>query len=123
VANELPVNDHSVGGLYLARYKLPRRWCRPFTCDVTQMIYPWRTGRAVALPSGPFRSTLVFGIWRKKPLEDYNEDLEDEQWLGGGFLDTVTVEEISHWSAGPDEADEQEGPTLDDESEETPAAH
>lgn len=77
----------------------------------------------MALPSGPFRSTLVFGIWRKKPLEDYNEDLEDEQWLGGGFLDTVTVEEISHWSAGPDEADEQEGPTLDDESEETPAAH
>lgn len=118
----MAVNEHSLGGLFFGRYKLPRRWCRPFVCDMTEMVGPWRTGSAWAFPSGPFRSTLLIGIWKEKLAEeDYNEDLEDEQWLGGRFLDSVSVEEISNWSAGPDEAEEQKEAAFDSDPAPAPA--
>lgn len=119
----MAIKDRSVGPLYSARYKLPHRWCRPFTCGIVQMVHPWRAGRAFALPSGPFRSTLLFGIWKKKPIEDYVEDLEDEQWLGGRSLDNVTIEDIANWSAGPDgDMDQEEAAAVDGDAQGAPAS-
>lgn len=106
-ASSLAVEDRSVGPLYLTRYKLPKRWCRPFIGGAIQIVHPWRKGKALFLPSGPFRSTIGIGLWFRLPKRKYIEDLEDEQWLGGRGLDMVTTEDISTWSRGPDEAQEE----------------
>lgn len=104
----MAVNDHSLGPVYFARYRLPRRWTRPFIGGITQMIEPWRKGKALILPSGPFRSALAFGWWRKMPVEDFSEDFEDEQWLSPRHLAMFSPSVISSWDNGPDVEKETE---------------
>jgi hypothetical protein len=102
------VKDRSIGPFYSARVRVPNRWYRHFSVGITQLIRPWRRGKAIALPSGPFKHALVIGWWRKLPKDQYQDWLGDEQWLGGHKLDTVTTHDISHWSRGPDEEIEEE---------------
>ena len=67
------------------------------------MVQPWRRGKALVLPSGPFHSALALGLWFRAGKVG---DIEDEQWLSPRRLASVTPEQISHWSNGPDVEEE-----------------
>ena len=105
----MALQDRSIGPFYLTRYPLPQRWCRPFIGGVRQTVRPWRRGKAIFFPSGPFRSTWAVGLWFRLPKRHYVAEYEDEQWICPPELAKLGApRDLTHlnWSSGPDVQEE-----------------
>jgi hypothetical protein len=100
----MAVNEYSLGALYLAKVRTEPGPVPVHTVGITQMVPPWRVGRATLFPVWP-QVGLVVGWW-KKTIEDIEEDFSDEQWLSPKRFD-VRTEDIREW----DEAQVQETKT------------
>jgi hypothetical protein len=79
-----------------------RWWAYPRLAAITEMVEPWRRGRALIVPWFPTRA-LAIGLWFKMPEDDYSEDFKEEQWLSPHAVANVAPQDIGEWSAGPEE--------------------
>ena len=115
----MAVDEKSFGPFYFAYIPAKRRWFKPHLTGIVMEHPPWRRGAAMLLPS-PIRhgkipllrqkkvmffpvfqwGAVALGFWRKRPNKTIDLDLEDEQWLGPGWMPEIDIDEIRSWYNG-----------------------
>lgn len=75
----MSTNEYSVGPLYLATEESNQKWFRPHLAEIVEMCEPYRTGKAVILPTGWFK-LLAVGFWTRDIYDDVIEDFSKAGW-------------------------------------------
>jgi hypothetical protein len=70
--------EYSVGPLYLATEEAVSRFFRPHMAEITEMCEPYRTGKAIILPTG-FHKLIAAGFWTRDIYDDIVLDFPN-QW-------------------------------------------
>jgi hypothetical protein len=73
------VNEFSLGPVYAAQGESIQKWFWPHVAQIVEMCEPYRTGKALILPTGCFRLVAV-GIWTRDIYEDVIEDFPRGGW-------------------------------------------